>query len=301
MKKTVLSLFLSLYALVSFGTTLSPVQLLNPAGSTSGQVVLSNGPVTAPGWGNVGATSLAAQAANTVVANATASSASPTAFAMPSCSTSASALDWTSGTGFTCNTSINAATLGGSTFASPGAIGSGTPGSGSFTTVVSSGAANFNSLTAGATSITGALTVSQTNGIVGTTTNNNANAGAIGEYVPASATSVAITTAVSTNITSISLTAGDWDVSGVMQVSPAGGTIVGGESVSISTTSATLGGLGSTTFIGATKATGQADIVPTPVVRISIPSTTTVYLVGNVSYTTSTLTVSGLIRARRVR
>lgn len=172
---------------------------------------------------------------------------------------------------------------------------------GSFTTLVSSGAANVNSLTSGATSITGPLTVSQTNGIVGTTTNNNANAGAVGEYVTASATSVAITTAVSTNITSISLTAGDWDVSGVMQVSPAGGTIVGGESTSISTTSGTLGGLGSLTFIGATKATGQADIIPTPVVRLSLAGTTTVYLVGNVSYTTSTLTVSGLIRARRVR
>jgi len=64
--------------------------------------------------GNVGLSSLAAQAANTVVANATASSASPTAFAMPSCSTSSSALNWTTSTGFTCNTSINAASLGGS-------------------------------------------------------------------------------------------------------------------------------------------------------------------------------------------
>lgn len=56
-------------------------------------------------------------AANTVLANATSSSAVPTAFAMPSCSTSASALNWTTNTGFTCNTAIvvSAGTLTGTT------------------------------------------------------------------------------------------------------------------------------------------------------------------------------------------
>ena len=45
----------------------------------------------------------ATQAANTIVANATGSSASPTAISVPSCSTASSALTWTSGTGFGCN------------------------------------------------------------------------------------------------------------------------------------------------------------------------------------------------------
>lgn len=45
---------------------------------------------------------LTQQAANTVLANATGSTANVAAFAMPSCSTSSSALQWTSGTGFTC-------------------------------------------------------------------------------------------------------------------------------------------------------------------------------------------------------
>lgn len=76
---------------------------------------------------------LAQQAANTVLANATGSTANVTAFAMPSCSTSSSALNWTSGTGFTCNTSVNAATLGGATFAAPGTIGGTTPGAATFT------------------------------------------------------------------------------------------------------------------------------------------------------------------------
>jgi hypothetical protein len=58
---------------------------------------------------------------------------------MPSCSTSPSALIWTSGTGPGCNTAVNAATLGGATFAAPGAIGSGTAGTGAFTTLSASG------------------------------------------------------------------------------------------------------------------------------------------------------------------
>lgn len=56
---------------------------------------------------------LALQAANTLVANASGSSASPTAISAPSCSTSSSALQWTSGTGLACNSAINASTLGG--------------------------------------------------------------------------------------------------------------------------------------------------------------------------------------------
>ena len=47
---------------------------------------------------------LATQTANTVLANATAGAASPTAVSMPSCSAGSSALTWTTSTGFGCNT-----------------------------------------------------------------------------------------------------------------------------------------------------------------------------------------------------
>ena len=43
----------------------------------------------------------------------------------------------------------------------------------------------FGMLSKAGGTMTGALTVSQTAGIVGTTTNNNANAGAVGEYIVA--------------------------------------------------------------------------------------------------------------------
>lgn len=90
---------------------------------------------------------LASQAANTILANATASAASPTAFAMPPCSTSSSALNYTSGTGIGCNSAINAATLGSATFAAPGPIGSTTPSTGAFTTLSTTSAPTLGSTT----------------------------------------------------------------------------------------------------------------------------------------------------------
>lgn len=80
---------------------------------------------------------LATQAANTALVNATAGAAVPTAQAMPSCSAATEALRWTTNTGFGCNTTINANTLGGASFAAPGAIGGTTPGTGAFTTLTS--------------------------------------------------------------------------------------------------------------------------------------------------------------------
>lgn len=102
MKKLLAAAALLALSSIAFGATLNPIQLLNPAGSTAGQTILSTGATTAPAWGNVSAIALGVQPANTVVANATASSAAPTAFSMPSCNTSTNSLQWTSGAGFTC-------------------------------------------------------------------------------------------------------------------------------------------------------------------------------------------------------
>ncbi|NML34963.1 hypothetical protein [Paraburkholderia antibiotica] len=84
----------------------------------------ASGTVTLPA-GSVALSGLAAQAANTVLANVTASSASPAAFAMPSCSATNSALQYTSGTGFACGTSF--AGLGSNTFTANQTIASNTP------------------------------------------------------------------------------------------------------------------------------------------------------------------------------
>lgn len=66
---------------------------------------------------------LAQGATNTIIGNATSGTANWTALPIGTCSTSSSALIWTTNTGYGCNIAVNAATLGNATFASPGVIG----------------------------------------------------------------------------------------------------------------------------------------------------------------------------------
>lgn len=280
MKRLLFGIVLAAFSLLVHATTLNPIQLLNPAGSTSGQAIVSSGPSTVPAWGGIGVNGITAIAANTVLANATGSSASPTAFAMPSCATSASILQYTSNTGFTCSTTI---------WASPPAIGATTPSTGKFTTLQA----------------TSTITPSSTAGIVGTTTNDNAAAGSVGEIVSATATAVAITSNTATNVTSISLTAGDWEVTGLMATAPAGSTTQSAVYAGPSTTSAAFQTL-SGSFLNlagsaAPVSAGGVVQVTLPVTRFSLSATTTVFMVASVTYSVSTLTVNGLLRARRVR
>lgn len=152
--------------------------------------------------------------------------------------------------------------------------------------------------------IDGSLTTSQTGGIIGTTTNNNANTGSVGEYVEsviASGSAVSLTTNTQTNITSISLGAGDWDVFGCWKMALAAGTNSTNRQAGISTTSATLpaGEYISKDIYTAVGADDLGMAVPTR--RLSLSGTTTVYLVTFSSFTVSTLTAWGYIGARRVR
>ncbi len=78
-----------------------------------------------------------AQAANTVAGNATASSAAPTALAMPSCSGAANALIWTTSGGFGCN-SLSTGTITGVT-AGAGTTGGGASGTVTITSVFGPG------------------------------------------------------------------------------------------------------------------------------------------------------------------
>ena len=129
--------------------------------------------------------------------------------------------------------------------------------------------------------LTGALTPSTTSGIVGTTAGDNANAGSVGEYISSTVSTGSNPTSGTTfNITSISLTAGDWDVSGLGSLNMNTGTIVTNFQVGISTTSATIQNqlTGNTTYLAATLGTASAVALPSPNVRINISTTTTIYL-----------------------
>ena len=148
---------------------------------------------------------------------------------------------------------------------------------------------------------------------VGTATNNNAAVGQIGEFVTATVASgaaVALTTAVAANVTSISLTAGDWDISAQVDHLIAATTSVTQLNASISLTSATLSGQPGGAGLGtdATAVSSFAAMVPAAnitqgvaLVRLSVAATTTVFLVVQDMFTLSTISAFGTIRARRVR
>lgn len=149
--------------------------------------------------------------------------------------------------------------------------------------------------------------------IQGTPTNDNALAGDIGEYISstvASGSAVSLTTATPANVTSISLTAGDWDIDGTIDYTPGATTSITVLNAAVSLTTNTLStqpggsGLGSDPLTVLTQAAAVPNgtvTVSSPTVRLSINQTTTVYLVASGTFTVSTLAAYGTIRARRVR
>jgi hypothetical protein len=132
----------------------------------------------------------------------------------------------------------------------------------------------------------------------------NASAGNIGEYFTATSSATALTTAIAANTATVSLTAGDWDVSGVVLFAGAASTTMTMAQSSVSSTSATEG-LPNSWFGGGvayfSTVNGAGFYVEAPTTRFSLSGTTTIYLVVNTRFATSTLNGTGTIRARRVR
>lgn len=184
--------------------------------------------------------------------------------------------------------------------ASPPAIGGTAPAAGAFTTLSASG--NFSGA---AGSFSGALTPSQTNGIVGTTTNNNASAGSVGEFVSsvvASGSAVALSNNVSKDITTISLTAGDWDVWGTTNFTASVG--VTAFSGWINTTSITQPVTPNGAVVVTTLSSGSFTSThgfPVGNARLSLSGTTTVYLSIAAAFASGTCSAFGFIGARRRR
>jgi hypothetical protein len=156
---------------------------------------------------------------------------------------------------------------------------------------------------------TGSLSRSGNGGIPlqGTNTNDSASAGYVGELIESDLTSgsaVSMTSGVDQNITSISLTAGDWDVWGVLLNIPASGSILSQFIGWVSTTSATNPATANGGAINRRAFVWPADAVeylPVGMRRISVGSTTTVYLGCRVVMSTAGQSVYGYIGARRVR
>lgn len=143
--------------------------------------------------------------------------------------------------------------------------------------------------------------------IGGTTTNDSAAAGFVGEYVESvisSTTSVPGATTVWANLTSISLTAGDWEVNGVTSLDNTNSATITSVAAAISINSGTTTTDqidGSNQVDSATPGALAIRSLVIPGYRISISGTTTVYLKMNVAYTIATPQYRCRISARRMR
>jgi hypothetical protein len=146
--------------------------------------------------------------------------------------------------------------------------------------------------------------------LLGTNTNDNATAGNVGEYISStivSGSAAALTTGTPINVTSISLTAGDWDVWGANYFIPTNTTSITFYSTFLTTTSGSTvtsspGGFWEITqpaeVPASTSSFGGMTAGP---IRFSLSTTTTIFLVAQANFTASTLSVFGAIQARRVR
>ncbi len=176
--------------------------------------------------------------------------------------------------------------------------------------IIARNAANTNELviirlnSANQVSIEQTLTVPN---ILGTLTNSNAGAQCVGEVVESSVASgsgITLTTGVDTNVTSISLGAGDWDVFGMVGVLGATGTKINVFAGASSITSANAN-IESNAFVNwypSAMPLGAANIrFALPQARYSLAATTTVYLIANSGFIGAAMKAFGRITARRRR
>jgi hypothetical protein len=144
--------------------------------------------------------------------------------------------------------------------------------------------------------------------IVGVTSGANAATGNVGEQVDsivAVGSAVGLTTATAANVTSISLSAGDWNVSGNVNFTAGSATTAEGALwvIGVNTTSATIPTTGAEVQLAATAVTTTSFKLgaSTTSSRINVSATTTVYLVAEATFTAGTVGAYGHLCARRVR
>ena len=150
--------------------------------------------------------------------------------------------------------------------------------------------------------------------IQGTLTNDDAVAGDVGEF---KTTTVAVADAVAgaatttaKDLTSVSLTAGDWDVSGTANI--LGSTLIGtvlsaGLGTATNTQASQAGGSGigtdPLTVVSSASQTFPDTVVAVKVgpCRVKLAATTTIYLVVKNTFSSGSYTMYGTIQARRMR
>lgn len=145
------------------------------------------------------------------------------------------------------------------------------------------------------------VTTQTTAGLLLGGTNQAPTAGFIGENIFSNVQNVATTNGVAKSITSISLTAGIWDVSACIESAPTGGTaVLSATGMCIGTTNNTITGTAGYDSIQMSITACPLMSISIPKVRVTLTGTTTYYVVAINYYSSTTCPTHGNISATRV-
>lgn len=285
--------------LVTSGAGVASISTTLPTGLAMGTPASIN--LTNAGAGTLPLTVIATIADDRFLGNTTGGAASPAANTLTqmldatACATNGQVITRTAGT-WTCGAP---GTIGGSTGATDNAA----------LRADGTGGATIQSSALLIADTTGALSRSGGGGIQvqGTSTNDNAAAGEVGEYLSSvivQGSAVTLSDAASANMTSLSITAGDWDVACNVSFLTAGGSSMVDVRTAVSTVTNTLptfsSGLSGYSFFSQTFNSNA--IIPMTPTRVSIASTTTHYCPVFVDWTGgSGVSAFGTLYARRAR
>lgn len=136
------------------------------------------------------------------------------------------------------------------------------------------------------------------NDVLGVTNASNANAGTLGEVFSATSGAVPLTSNTFTDLASIAITPGDWEVTGSVTLSASSAVmtnVFGG----ISNASATPS---PAPFYYQYEGTAVRNFsLAAPVQRFNVSSNTNLYIIGFASFTSGSVNAYGSIKARRMR
>lgn len=131
-----------------------------------------------------------------------------------------------------------------------------------------------------------------------------APSGYVGEVITSKVgfgSAVGMSSGFAANVTSISLTAGDWDVSGNINFNYTSATVTG-NAAGINTVSATMPVDGTEVSSGVRTTTlSEIDGITVSTKQINVATTTTVYLIGLPTFSAGSCSCYGSIMARRIR
>ena len=128
---------------------------------------------------------------------------------------------------------------------------------------------------------------------MGVTDGSDAAAGQVGEYLTASGGPVTLTSNTNNNVATLNLTAGDFDVSGLVSFSAAAGTTHTSFGVGLDT----IGILNQSTFPASALTQG----IGIPPKRYNVTAPGVVHLVAVATFSGGTVTAQGIVSARRMR